>query len=366
MKFTINHTDKNSKARTGKISTTHGDIHTPCFMPVGTQASVKALTSALIKEQGAEIILANTYHLFLRPGHEIIKALGGLHKFMAWDRPILTDSGGFQVYSLSAIRDISEAGVSFQSHIDGTRKFLSPEIAIEIQEALGVDIMMCFDECTPYPASFEEAKKSLELTLRWAKRCKDAKSESDNALFGIVQGGMYQELRKQSLDALADIGFDGYALGGVSVGEPKEMMQEIVASCAPLLPADKPRYLMGVGFPDDIIHAVTNGIDMFDCVIPTRCARNGLLFTNGKNIVIGNAVYAQDGSAIDEQCDCYVCKNYSRAYLRHLYVADEILAMILGTIHNVRYYMRLMEKIREAIANDCFKQFCNDWKYSLK
>ena len=357
MKFEVIKKDTATAARLGKIKTMHGEINTPCFMPVGTQATVKGLTSKLLQEQGVEILLSNTYHLFLRPGHELIKSLGGLHRFMNWNAPILTDSGGFQVFSLAPLRKLYEEGVAFQSHIDGSKHLLSPELAIEIQEALGVDIMMCFDECTPYPASFDEAKKSLGLTLRWAKRCKDAKSENENALFGIVQGGMYPELRAQAINSLVEMNFDGYALGGLSVGEPKTEMFDIVAQAAPLLPEGKPRYMMGVGFTEDIVQGVANGIDMFDCVIPTRCARNGLLFTNEKNLVIGNARFKSDDRPIDENCDCYTCKNYSRAYLRHLFVAGEILAMVLNTIHNIRHYIRLMESIRDAITMGQFSVF---------
>ncbi|MCF8054509.1 MAG: tRNA guanosine(34) transglycosylase Tgt [Deltaproteobacteria bacterium] len=359
MRFTITHTDTNSLARVGEINTAHGAINTPCFMPVGTQASVKTLTNSLVEEQGAEIILANTYHLYLRPGHNIIAQLGGLHQFMRWQKPILTDSGGFQIYSLASLRKVTPAGVFFQSHIDGSSHLLSPELAIEAQCAFGVDIMMCLDECTPYPATSEQAEQSLTLTAQWAKRCKEAKGENPNALFGIVQGGMYPDLRRKSVASLLEIGFDGYALGGLSVGEPKELMKEMVETAAPMLPADKPRYLMGVGFPADIVHAVGNGIDMFDCVIPTRCARNGLLFTNEGNIAIGSSRYLKDKNPLDNTCDCYTCRNFSRAYLRHLYVSGEITAMVLNTIHNLRFYMRLMEGIRTAIKTGAFAELSN-------
>jgi queuine tRNA-ribosyltransferase len=331
--------DAKSNARLGKISTPHGVIHTPAFMPVGTQGTVKSLLPETVRELGAEIILSNTYHLYLRPGHQLIKKLGGLHRFMNWNGPILTDSGGFQVYSLGALRKISEEGVTFQSHIDGSRHFISPEISIEIQEALGSDIVMCFDECTPYPADFEYAQKSLDLTLRWAERSKKAKKENGQALFGIVQGSVYPELRKKAIQEIVNIGFDGYALGGLSVGEPIETMLELVAEHAPLLPENAPRYVMGVGTPGDILACVERGIDMFDCVIPTRCARNGLLFTKFGKIVIKNAIFREDENPIDPQCDCYTCRNYSRAYLRHLFMAKEILALVLNTIHNVRHYM---------------------------
>jgi queuine tRNA-ribosyltransferase len=346
--------DAKSNARLGKISTPHGVIHTPAFMPVGTQGTVKSLLPETVRELGAEIILSNTYHLYLRPGHQLIKKLGGLHRFMNWNGPILTDSGGFQVYSLGALRKISEEGVTFQSHIDGSRHFISPEISIEIQEALGSDIVMCFDECTPYPADFDYAQKSLDLTLRWAERSKKAKKENGQALFGIVQGSVYPELRKKAIQEIINTGFDGYALGGLSVGEPIETMLELVAEHAPLLPENAPRYVMGVGTPGDILACVERGIDMFDCVIPTRCARNGLLFTKFGKIVIKNAIFREDENPIDPQCDCYTCRNYSRAYLRHLFMAKEILALVLNTIHNVRHYMALMEEIRSAIEEEKF------------
>ncbi|MBE9547314.1 MAG: tRNA guanosine(34) transglycosylase Tgt [Proteobacteria bacterium] len=356
-KFNLLKKDKSSNARLGKIFTQRGEVNTPVFMPTGTQATVKALVPERVRELGAEIILSNTYHLYLRPGHEIIRNIGGLHKFMNWDHPILTDSGGFQVYSLGALRKITEEGVMFQSHIDGSKHFISPEIAIEIQEALGSDIMMCFDECTPYPADFDYAKKSLDMTIRWARRCRSAKKNSNQALFGIVQGGVYTDLRKRGVEEITGIGFDGYALGGLSVGEPKEAMREIVEGTTPLLPEDKPRYLMGVGTPEDIVECVGYGIDMFDCVMPTRNARNGMLFTNEGKVVIKNARYRNDDSPLDSLCDCYTCKNYSRAYLRHLFVAKEILANVLNTIHNVRYYVNLMERIREAIKSDNYEAF---------
>lgn len=362
-KFEVLNNDPVSEARTGKIYTKHGIVNTPAFMPVGTQGTVKGLVPELIRELGSEIILANTYHLYLRPGHNIIKNLGGLHKFMNWNGPILTDSGGFQIYSLSMLRKINEDGALFQSHIDGSRHFITPETAIEIQEHLGSDIMMCFDECTPYPATFDEAEKSLELTLNWAKRCKNKKSNDYQALFGIIQGGVYHDLRKRATETICnEIGFDGYALGGLSVGEPKEIMIDIVKNTVPFMPKDKPRYVMGVGIPEDIVECVDYGIDMFDCVIPTRCARNGLLFTNKEKVVIKHARYRDDGQPIDSECDCYTCKNYSRAYLRHLFIAGEILSMILNTIHNVRYYSHLMERIRDAIKNGQYSIFKNNFQ----
>jgi len=353
--------DSKTSARLGKMITPHGMVHTPAFMPVGTQGTVKSMLPEEIKNCGAEIILGNTYHLYLRPGHETIKKLGGLHRFMNWPDPILTDSGGFQVYSLGALRKITPDGVMFRSHIDGSKHFLSPQKAIEIQEALGSDIMMCLDECTPYPATLSQTKESLTLTVKWAQLCRTAKSSVDQALFGIIQGGTYLDLRKQAVEQTAVLGFDGYALGGVSVGEPKEIMYEITDSITPLLPADKPRYLMGVGTPQDIVFGVSCGIDMFDCVIPTRCARHGLLFTNSEKIVIKNSRWRECNDPLDETCDCYTCKNYSRAYLRHLYVAGEILAMVLNTIHNVRYYMRLLEQIRAALKEGHFLEFKNDF-----
>ncbi len=354
--------DASTEARLGKILTPHGEIRTPVFMPVGTQGTVKSLMPETVRELGAQIILANTYHLYLRPGHELVKRLGGLHRFMNWNGPILTDSGGFQVYSLGALRKITEEGVSFQSHIDGSSHFITPERAVGIQEALGSDIIMCFDECTHYPAEFEYAEKSMEMTNRWAARCKAAKRDPEAALFGIVQGSIYPELRKRAIEQLIRIGFDGYALGGLSVGEPLEKMLEIVGEHAPLLPGNAPRYLMGVGTPADIVACVARGIDMFDCVIPTRCARNGLLFTNGGKVVIKHAIYRESDAPLDPECDCYTCRHYSRAYLRHLFISREILALVLNTIHNVRYYMALMEKIRAAIEGGFFTRFKNDFE----
>jgi queuine tRNA-ribosyltransferase len=355
--FEVLKQDSQSGARLGKIRTAHGEVSTPVFMPVGTQGAVKAMLPETLRELGAGIILSNTYHLYLRPGHQLIRDLGGLHRFMHWDGPILTDSGGFQVFSLGALRKITPEGVLFQSHIDGSRHFLSPEGVVSIQEALGSDIMMCLDDCTPYPATHREAEDSLALTLQWASRSRTARRRIDQALFGIVQGGMYLDLRKKSIDALTDMGFDGYALGGVSVGEPKDSMMAVVEEMTPLLPRDRPRYLMGVGTPEDIVLCAGHGIDMFDCVMPTRSARNGLLFTNSEKVVIKHARYRDDPLPIDSLCDCYTCKNYSRAYLRHLFMANEILAMVLNTIHNVRHYLALMERIRDAIREDRYRSF---------
>jgi len=341
----------------GRCHTAHGVFHTPAFMAVGTQGTVKALTPEDLREMGAEIILSNTYHLYLRPGHERIRRLGGLHRFMHWDHPLLTDSGGFQVFSLNSLVKISEEGVQFQSHLDGSRHEITPEKAVEIQEALGADIIMCLDECTPYPASHEEAERSMELTLNWSQRCRDSRRREDQALFGIVQGGMYPDLRKRCVEALGGMGFDGYAMGGLSVGESKETMLEVVSQTAPLLPFDQPRYLMGVGTPLDMARAVLQGVDLFDCVLPTRNARNGMLFTRGGRLVIKNARYADDDSPIEPGCSCYTCQHYTRAYLRHLYLAEEILAMRLNTVHNLHFYLNFMGEIRQAIAEERLK----DW-----
>ena len=348
---------QDGNARLGSVTTPRGTIETPIFMPVGTQATVKAMTPEELKAIGAQIILANTYHLYIRPGHELVRRLGGLHRFMNWGRPILTDSGGFQVFSLNELRKISEEGVKFRSHLDGSYHFISPEDAIAIQEALGSDIAMCFDECTPYPATHDYARRSMEMTTRWARRCKEAKTREDQALFGIVQGGMYRDLRERSAAELQEIGFDGYAVGGLSVGEEKELMHEVMEYAAPLLPADRPRYVMGIGAPEDLIEAVHHGFDMFDCVMPTRNARNGMLFTSFGRVNIKGAAYAEDNGPLDPECDCYVCRNYSRAYLRHLYRAGEILSSRLNTYHNLYYYLSLMAKARTAIAEGRFAAF---------
>ncbi len=327
-------------------------------MPVGTQATVKTLSPEDLVSMGAEIILANTYHLFLRPGHDLVKEFGGIQKFMSWNRPVLTDSGGFQVFSLAELRKITEEGVTFQSHIDGGAKhFISPEYAIEIQEALGADIIMAFDECVPFPATKDYAGESLERTLRWARRCRDAKKETGQALFGIVQGGMYPELRKHSAEALVELGFDGYAVGGLSVGETKPVMYEMLDATVPSLPMDQPRYLMGVGTPEDLVEGVDRGIDMFDCVMPTRNARNGTFFTSFGKLVIRNARYERDAQPIDPECGCYTCRNFTRAYLRHLFNAGEVLALRLGTIHNVFFYLELMKNVRTSIEQARFKEF---------
>jgi len=357
MNFKVIKKDLHSAARICSLTTPHGRIDTPIFMPVGTQATVKAMTPEELCEIGTRIILANTYHLYIRPGHELVERMGGLHAFMHWDGPILTDSGGFQVFSLGDLRKISEDGVRFQSHLDGSTHFISPEGAIAIQEALGGDIIMCFDECPPYPADYDYVLRSAELTIRWARRCREAKRRDDQALFGIVQGGMHRDLRERSAGELCALGFDGYALGGLSVGEDKRLMYEIMGYCAPLLPQEKPRYVMGIGAPEDLIEGISSGFDMFDCVMPTRNARNGMLFTASGSINIKNAMYAEDNSPIDGECGCYVCRNYNRAYLRHLYRSGEILASRLNTWHNLNYYLSLMAAARSAIAEDRFTLF---------
>ncbi len=357
MNFQVIKTDTSTKARLGQLTTAHGLVHTPVFMPVGTQASVKGLSPQNLKEIGVEIILSNTYHLYLRPGHKLIEEQGGLHRFMGWDRSILTDSGGFQIYSLSDLRKITEEEVIFRSHLDGSEHRISPEKSIEIQESLGADIIMCFDECTPYPASYDYALQSMKLTLKWARRCKERHRRKDQQLFGIVQGGMYPDLREACVKGLLEIGFEGYALGGLSVGEPKSTMYQIVDFTTSLLPLDQPRYLMGVGTPEDLLECVALGIDMFDCVMPTRHARNGSLFTSRGRVIIKNAQYAKDSSPLDPECGCYTCQNFSKAYLRHLFMAGEILAAVLNTLHNLYFYLDFMRKIRESINQGRFVEF---------
>ena len=353
-----------SGARLGKVHTPHGVIDTPVFMPVGTQATVKAMSPLELKEIGAEIILSNTYHLFIRPGHNLIKDFGGLHGFMNWDRPILTDSGGFQVFSLNELRKITEEGVIFRSHLDGTKHFFTPEFVMEIENALGADIMMAFDECTPYPCEHDYAKKSMERTARWLKRCYDShKNTEKQALFGIVQGGTFKDLRIESAKLTTDIELPGYAIGGLSVGEPKKLMYEMLEYTTPLLPKDKPRYLMGVGSPDCLIDGVIRGIDMFDCVLPTRIARNGTVMTSTGKIVIRNAEYAEDHEPLDKECDCYTCKNFTRGYIRHLIKANEILGGRLTTIHNLRFLQNLMKDIRQAIMDDRLLDFKSEFFY---
>ena len=336
-------------ARRGRLTFERGTVETPAFMPVGTYGTVKAMTPENVRETGAEILLGNTFHLMLRPGTEVIKAHGSLHGFMQWERPILTDSGGFQVWSLSERRKITEKGVTFASPVDGSKVFLGPEESMAVQAALGSDIVMCFDECTPYPATKKQAKESMELSMRWAKRCRDAHGDSSSALFGIVQGGMYEDLRQQSAQALIDTGFDGYAIGGLSVGEPEHERELVLGYTLPGLPADKPRYLMGVGRPQDIIAAVLHGVDMFDCVMPTRNARNGYYFTHNGVLKIRNARFKLDTRPIDDQCGCYTCQNYSRSYLKHLDRCREMLGPHLATVHNLYFYQQLMAGLRKAI-----------------
>ena len=357
MEFKILHKSQTHKARLGEIKTPHGSFETPVFMPVGTQGTVKAVSPEEMKEVGVKMILANTYHLYLRPGHRIIKNLGGLHRFMNWDGPILTDSGGFQVYSLSKLRTLSEEGVIFHSHLDGSRHFIGPKEAMAIQEALGADIIMTFDECVPYPADYEYVLNSVKLTTQWAKKCLEHKRNGNQALFGIVQGGMFRDLRELSAKEMVGMNFDGYALGGLSVGEDKETRKRVIMETIQFLPENKPVYLMGMGKPADIIEAIILGVDMFDCVIPTRNARNGTLFTSKGKVVIKNACHAEDSRPIDENCPCYTCRHYSRAYLRHLFMAKELLAYRLNSIHNLCFYTRLMTDIRQAIREERLEDY---------
>ena len=374
--------DKSTQARTGRVTTAHGSFDTPAFMLVGTQGTVKALTQQMLEAARAEIILGNTYHLYLRPGHRTINRVGGLHRFISWERPILTDSGGFQVFSLNELRNLTEEGVLFQSHIDGSKHFLSPEKSMEIQAALGSDIVMAFDECTPFPATRDEAKLSLDLTRRWAIRSKTKLQELHNepasseeagitvvnqtqALFGIIQGSTFLDLREESLEGLIEIGFDGYAIGGLSVGEEKDAMFEVVSNVAPKMPEDRLRYLMGVGSPEDIIEAVRLGVDMFDCVMPTRNARNGQLFTSRGKLNIKNAKYKEDSAPIDDACGCAVCERYSRAYLRHLYMSGEILGSVLSSLHNACFYLDMMFSIRQSIKLGTFKEFSDSFLSGL-
>ena len=348
-RFEILGRDRLTRARLGRIETSHGSFSTPAFLPVGTQGTVKSLTPEELIEVGTEAILANTYHLYLRPGHETIGRLGGLHAFTHWDGPIVTDSGGYQIFSLGDLRKISEEGAIFQSHLDGSTRMLTPEGVVEIQRTLDTDIAMVFDECIPYPCAYDYVRSSTERTTRWAERCLQTRTEQDPALFAIIQGGIYPELREKSARDLAQMDFQGFALGGLSVGEPKPLMMAILEESVPFLPEEAPRYLMGVGTPEDILHAVTQGVDFFDCVLPTRNARNGSLFTSTGKISLKQAQYAEDGGPIDRSCSCYTCRHYCRAYLRHLYMAGEILSSRLNTIHNLFFYMNFMGKIREAI-----------------
>jgi queuine tRNA-ribosyltransferase len=352
MKFELLTKDPKTRARRGRLHTAHGVIETPIFMPVGTQATVKAMTSDQLRGLHVEILLCNSYHLFLRPGHETVAQLGGLHRFMGWDRPILTDSGGYQVFSLSSLRDITDDGVRFQSHLDGSSHFLSPEIAVDVQTALGADIIMILDDCLAYPASHFDADRSMKRSLAWAERCFrhwTSHAAGNNALFGIVQGGIYPDLRQASAQRLLTMDFPGYAIGGLAVGEPKPLMYEVIDRVEPYLPEDKPRYLMGVGTPADLVEAVALGVDMFDCVMPTRHARNGWLFTKEGHIVIKHSKYKDDPAPVDALCGCPVCRTYSRAYLRHLFIANEILSSVLNTIHNLYFYLDTMWRIRHFI-----------------
>ncbi|MCL6415883.1 tRNA guanosine(34) transglycosylase Tgt [Aestuariirhabdus sp. Z084] len=352
---------KDGRARRGRLTFPRGTVETPAFMPVGTYGTVKGMLPRDIEEIGAEIILGNTFHLMLRPGTEIIQSHGDLHDFNGWQGPILTDSGGFQVFSLGDLRKITEEGVSFRSPVDGAKVFLSPEVSMEVQRKLGSDIVMIFDECTPYPADEKTAETSMELSLRWARRSKDAHGDNPSALFGIIQGGMHQDLRERSLEGLNEIGFDGYAIGGLSVGEPKDEMMKVLDGVTPLMPEDRPRYLMGVGTPEDIVESVRRGVDMFDCVMPTRNARNGHLFTSTGVVRIRNSPHKRDNATLDAECDCYTCKNFSRAYLHHLDKCNEILGSQLNTIHNLRFYQRLMAGLRDAIEQGKLDAFVDEF-----
>ena len=355
--YELKHICKQSGARLGVLHTPHGDIQTPIYMPVGTAACVKAMTPREMEEIGTQILLSNTYHLHLRPGENLVQEAGGLHNFMDWHKPILTDSGGFQVFSLAGIRTIKEEGVTFQSHLDGSRHFIGPEESMDIQQKLGSDICMAFDVCSPYPCDYNTAKINMERTHRWAERCKKHHTKEDQALFGIVQGAFYKDLRIESAKTLADLDFPGYGIGGLSVGEPKPMMYELLEEIEPYMPANKPRYLMGVGSPDCLLEGVERGVDMFDCVLPTRIARNGTVFTKHGRLVIRNQIYARDPRPLDEDCDCWVCRNFSRAYIRHLIKAGEILGARLTSYHNLYFLLRMMDQIREAIEQDRFTEY---------
>ena len=364
MKFEVTHNCRKTRARTGLLHTPHGPVKTPVFMPVGTLGTVKSVIPEELDDCGAQIILGNTYHLYLRPGCEVIREFGGLHKFMHWEKPILTDSGGFQIFSLAGLTKITEEGATFQSHIDGSRHTLTPEKSMEVQLALNSDIIMCLDQCIAYPADQKQAREALERTSRWSRRCKQYFNDhvdGANALFGIVQGGMFPELRSISAESLVEIGFDGYAIGGLSVGEPKDIMLEMADHTLPLLPDDQPRYIMGVGTPEDLIELVALGADMFDCVLPTRNARNGQLITRSGAVNISNAKYRKDDGPPDPHCNCYTCRHYSNAYLRHLYMTRELLAYRLNTIHNLHYYIHLLESARTAIVENRFDAFKNEF-----
>jgi queuine tRNA-ribosyltransferase len=355
--FKLIHQDKNNKARFGKLVTAHGEIDTPCFMPVGTQGTVKTLSPRELKDCGAEIVLSNTYHLFLRPGMEVIQKAGGLHSFMSWPGPILTDSGGYQIFSLALLRTVNDRGVEFQSHIDGMKHFLTAEDVIGIQQDLGSDIVMPLDECVHYPCAQDHARVAMQRTLNWAQRSKAVFDDSRQLLFGIIQGATYEDLRRESSQRMVKMDFSGYAIGGVSVGEPKNLRYNIINLVSGFLPQDKPRYLMGVGLPEDIIQAVELGLDMFDCVVPTRYGRNGTAFTSVGKLTVRNAAFSQDFKVLDPECECYTCKNFTRAYLRHLFNTEEMLGLRLVSLHNVHFFLELMRKIREAIAKDTFLEF---------
>lgn len=359
--FELLHVDKHTGARRGRLHTPHGVIETPIFMPVGTQASVKTMSPDELKDCGAQIILSNTYHLHLRPGEQLIQKAGGLHKFMNWDRPILTDSGGFQVFSLASLRKLEEYGVEFRSHLDGSKQFISPEISVGIQQALGSDIMMQFDECSPYPCDYDRAKNAMHRTLRWLERCMKAKTNDHQALFGIVQGAFYGDLRIECAKEMARLDLPGFGIGGLSVGEPKEVMYDMLDQMMPYMPEKKPRYLMGVGSPDCLIEGVLRGVDMFDCVLATRVARNGTVFTHDGRLVVRNAKYAEDFTPLDPDCDCYACRNFTRGYIRHLFKAGEILALRLNSIHNIYFLTHMMSEMRQAIENDALLDWTNEF-----
>lgn len=361
-RFELTSISSHSRARCGRLHLAHGIVETPVFMPVGTQATVKGMSPEDLENLGCDIVLCNAYHLYLRPGHELIEDIGGLHKFMGWNKPVLTDSGGFQVFSLSKLNKITDDGVFFNSPIDGSRHFFSPEISMQIQSALGSDIAMVFDECVSADADYGYVAESIKRTLNWERRSKQAHTNEKQLLFGIVQGGLFDDLRKASTAQVLELGFDGYAIGGLSVGESKELMLHTIDVVEPLLPKDKPRYLMGVGLPEDIVEAVARGIDMFDCVMPTRHARTGWLFTSSGRLVIKNAVHKRDERPIDETCECYTCRNFSRSYLRHLFMSRELLAMRLNTIHNIFYYMKLMQGIRSAIKENKYDSFIREFR----
>ena len=358
MEFNIINSDKNTCARTGLIKTAHGEIQTPIFMPVGTQATVKAVTHEQLENViKAQIILGNTYHLYLRPGHKLIERMGGLHKFMSWSKPILTDSGGFQVFLLSKLRKISDEGVQFRSHLDGSLHFIGPDESMEIQQSLGSDIAMVFDECTAADSDYQTARKALDRTIRWAERCKEVHTREDQALFGIIQGNMYKDLRIESTKRTVEMDFPGIAIGGLSVGEPKHVMYDMIETIEPFMPKNKPRYLMGVGSPDCLVEGVARGIDMFDCVLATRIGRNGTVFTKHGRMILRNQCFAEDPRPIEEDCDCYACRNFSRAYLRHLVKTNEIFGANLLSVHNLRFLVRMMEEIRQAINDGTFTEY---------